>query len=202
MSELDKALADIADIRSRLAASALFQGFGPAVMAATGLLALLGAVAQTVWPALAQTPETFLGVWIGIAAVASALIGAETAARSRRRHGGLSSAMILNAIEQFLPSGFAGAVLAAVFVQYAPQNFWMLPGLWQMLLSLGIFAGARSLPRGVVLPAAWYFMVGTAVLIIGSGEQALSPWTMGLPFGFGQLLFAGVLYFAEDKHDR
>ncbi len=203
MTELDKALADITDIRIRLAAGTLFQGFGPAVIAATGALAIAAALAQIYWPdRLAATPETFLCVWIAVAVAGAALIGIEMIARSRRHHGGLSTAMIVNAIEQFLPSGFAGAAIAAIVWTYAPQNVWMLPGLWQILVALGIFAAIRSLPRAVVLAAVWYFVAGAAALIAASVDKTLSPWMMGLPFGAGQLLVAGVLHYAQGDSDE
>lgn len=199
MTELEKALADIADIRSRVTAGTLFQGFGPAVVSVSGLLAFAGAAAQTFWPGLAATQEAYLTVWIAIAVIAALLIGIGMIGRSRRRHGGLSGVMIVNAVEQFLPAGFAGAAIAAVLIRYAPTNVWMLPGLWQILVALGIFAASRSLPRAVVLPAGWYLVSGTAVLIEASGEQALTPWMMGLPFGAGQLLVAGVLHFSRGQ---
>jgi hypothetical protein len=202
MTELDKALADISDIRSRLAAGTLFQGFGPAAVAATGALAIAAATAQVLWPELlGSTPETFLAVWIAVAFLSAALIGAEMAARSRRRHSGLSTAMIANALEQFLPAGAAGAVIAAGLERYAPQNLWMLPGLWQLLVALGIFAALRSLPRAVLFAAGWYFVAGAAVLVIASKDQTLSPFMMGIPFGIGQLLAAAVLHFAEGEGD-
>jgi hypothetical protein len=202
MTELDKALADLAHIRTRLAAGTLFQGFGPAAVAATGLLAIAVAKAQTLWPdPLTSSREMFLNIWIAAGIAAAGLIGIEMVARSRRRHGGLSTAMIVNALEQFLPAGFAGAAVAAVFIAFSPQECWMLPGLWQIFIALGLFAAARSLPRTVLLAAAWYFVAGTAVLILASADKALSPWLMGLPFGAGQLLLAAVLHFAEGEPD-
>jgi hypothetical protein len=202
MTELDKALADLAHIRARLAAGSLFQGLGPAAIGATGLLALATAEAQAVWPyPLAGSREAFLAVWVAVAIVAAALIGGEMIARSRRRHGGLSTAMIVNAAEQFVPAGFGGAAVAAVILQFSPENCWMLPGLWQIFVSLGIFAAARCLPRSVTLAGAWYFLAGTAVLILASEDKALSPWLMGLPFGAGQLLMAAALHFAEGESD-
>jgi hypothetical protein len=202
MTDVDKALADLADIRTRLAAGTLFQGFGPAVIAMSGFLAFAAAAAQALWPdPLANSPEIFLAAWIAVAVVAAALIGIEMVARSRRRHGGLSTAMIVHALEQFLPAGFAGAVTTAVFLKFSPLNTWMLPGLWQIFVALGTFAAARCLPRTVMLAAAWYFLSGTAVLIVAAGELALSPWMMGLPFGIGQLLMAAALHFAEGEYD-
>jgi hypothetical protein len=202
MTELDKALADLAHIRARLAAGTLFQGFGPAAIAATGLLAIATAEAQALWPhPLARSREMFLAVWVAVALATAALVGGEMIARSRRRHGGLSTAMIVSALEQFLPAGFGGATVAAVFLRFSPQNCWMLPGLWQIFVSLGIFAAARCLPRAVMLAGAWYFLAGTAVLILASEDKALSPWLMGLPFGAGQLLMAAALHFAEGESD-
>jgi hypothetical protein len=202
MTELDKALADLAHIRARLVAGTLFQGFGPAAIAVTGLLAIATAEAQAFWPdALARSGQRFLTIWVAVAIAAAALIGCEMIARSRRRHGGLSTSMIVNALEQFLPAAFGGVAVAAVFVQFSPQSCWMLPGLWQIFVALGIFAAARCLPRTVMLAGAWYFLAGTAVLILASQDETLSPWLMGLPFGAGQLLMAAALHFAEGDGD-
>ena len=46
MRDLDKALADIFAIRSQIAAGTAFRGYGPATVAATGVLALATAVLQ------------------------------------------------------------------------------------------------------------------------------------------------------------
>ncbi len=85
--------------------------------------------------------------------------------------------------------------------KFAPETLWLLPGLWQVLVSLGIFASVRSLPRSVALVGAWYFVAGFTVLLIGSASHALSPWTMGLPFVIGQLLMAALLYIASEETD-
>jgi hypothetical protein len=202
MQDLHKALADIGSIRQQLAAGTMFRGFGPAVVAATGLLAAVTAAGQSICLADPDhQPLAFLGAWAVTAVVSAALIGAEMIARTRRHHAGLADAMLMNAVEQALPAGVAGAAIALVLVQFAPGTLWMLPGLWQILVGLGIFASVRTLPRSVGLAGAWYVAAGVFVLALSSQTQTLSPWTMGLPFAGGQLLLALILHQAFGDSD-
>jgi hypothetical protein len=69
----------------------------------------------------------------------------------------------------------------------------MLPGLWQIVLSLGIFASCRLLPAPFIVIGIWYLGAGLACLALTDDTNALSPWMMGLPFGVGQLLAAIVI---------
>ncbi|WIW46339.1 hypothetical protein ML401_33730 [Bradyrhizobium sp. 62B] len=202
MRDLDKALADIVAIRSQIAAGTAFRGYGPATMAATAVVALLTAVLQF-WLLGDPTNEPlgfFVG-WFVAAALSLLMIGIEMRARSRRHHSGLADAMIHQAVEQFLPAGVAGVLLAVVMWKFAAETLWLLPGLWQVLVSLGIFASIRLLPRTVALAGAWYFVSGFLVVVIASQTHTLSPWTMGLPFVIGQSLMAAVLHVASGDHD-
>ena len=197
MKDIDRALADISEMRSQLAAGTMFRGLGPAVMALSGTLAGMAAICQSLWPELLATDTiTYLLTWLVMAVIAASLISAEVYARSQRHHGGLADAIVLNAFEQFLPAGFAGLAITIVIWKFAPQALWTLPGLWQVFLALGIFAGARSLPRAVRWIGGWYFVTGFAVLMLASSSTTLSPWLMGLPFTLGQLALGGILHFA------
>jgi hypothetical protein len=202
MRDLDKALADIIAIRSQLAAGTAFRGYGPATIAATSGVALVTAILQHFLPSdPTANPLTFLFGWAAAALLSAAMIWIEMLARSRRHHSGLADAMIHQAVEQFLPAGIAGVLLAVMLWRFAPETLWMLPGLWQILVSLGVFASVRSLPRTVALAGAWYFIAGFVVLVIASHGHALSPWTMGLPFVIGQLLMATIIHFASGESD-
>ena len=202
MRELDKALADIFTIRSHIAAGTAFRGYGPATVAATGILALATAVIQYVWlDHPTDQPMIFFGTWAATALVSLAMIRVEMRARSRRHHSGLADAMVVQAVEQFLPASVAGALLAVMLWKFAPEVLWMLPGLWQVFVSLGVFASVRSLPRTVAIGGAWYFVAGFATLLLASQSHALSPWTMGMPFVIGQLLMAAILHFASGETD-
>jgi hypothetical protein len=202
MSDLDKALADIVAIRSQIAAGTAFRGYGPAAMAATGVVALATAALQfALLDDPTANPLTFLFGWVAAALLSSALIWIEMQARSRRHHSGLADAMIHQAVEQFLPAGVAGLLFAVMLWKFAPEALWLLPGLWQVLVSLGVFASIRSLPRSVALAGAWYFVAGFTVLLLASQSHTLSPWMMGLPFTVGQSLMAAILYVASGETD-
>ena len=73
----------------------------------------------------------------------------------------------------------------------------MLPGIWQVIFSLGVFAYCRFLPRATVLAGAWYLLTGLGCIALGDW-RALSPWTMGISYGVGQSLVAGILLFRTE----
>jgi hypothetical protein len=195
MRDLDKALADITAIRSQMARGAEFRGYGPATVAATAGLAVIAAVAQAIWlPVPAGNPFAYAMLWGATAVVSFTMIGFEMVARTRRIHSGLADEMIHAATEQFIPAGVAGLLLTVVLFQYAPQSLWMLPGLWQIVFSLGLFASCRLLPRPMFAAAVWYLAAGLASLAFANDAHAFSPYAMAIPYGAGQLLIALVLY--------
>ena len=160
MEELDRALADITAIRSQLARGTEFRGYGPMTVAATGLVAMVAAGVQALWlPDPATALAGYVAVWVAAAAISIVIIGIEMVTRSRRIHSGLADEMIHAATEQFVPAGVAGALLTFVLYRFAPQSLWMLPGLWQIVFSLGIFASCRSLPRPIFAAGVWYLIV-------------------------------------------
>lgn len=200
MRDLDKALADISTIRSQIAAGTAFRGYGPAALGATAALALVTAVALALFLDDPNgQPATFLLAWGATAVVSLAIIFVEMRRRAHRHHSGLADAMIHQAMEQFTPAAAAGAALPLLFMAFAPDLLWLIPGLWQVLMGLGLFASARSLPRAIVFVGAWYFIAGLAVLMIASGLRVLSPWTMGVPFVIGQFAMATILHFAGTR---
>jgi hypothetical protein len=199
MTELRQALAEINAIRTQVARDTQFRGYGPRSIAGSGVLALIVAAAQAHWMGGSEHDVTaFLAVWVTTAAVSVALTAWETVNRSRRVHLGFAREMIFAAVEQFLPSMVVGMMLTAVLVSVAPQQVWMLPGLWQLAFSLGIFASCRFLPRPMFAVGLWYLTAGLVCLIIESTPAALSPWAMGVAFGVGQLLVAGVLRYGYE----
>ena len=197
MKDLQQALSEIHSIRSQLARGTEFRGYGPATIAISGILALLVAAVQAQWMTKHANTDLWiwLGVWTATAAISLLLTGTETFARARRVHVGLAKEMVQAAVEQFLPAVMVGFLLTVVLTRVAAQECWMLPGLWELIFSLGVFASCRFLPRQMFAVGVWYLAAGLFCLAIGSAARSLSPWAMGIPFGVGQLLVAAVLQF-------
>jgi hypothetical protein len=202
MNDLHKALGEISSIRLQVARSTEFRGYGPATLATTGVLAAIAAAVQGwVAPDAAHHLTGYLAVWITTAVIASALAGVEVNRRSRRVHSGMSDEMIRMAVEQFLPSAAAGLLITIVVLRGVPGVAWMVPGLWQVIFSLGIFASCRFLPRAMVAAGVWYLLTGLVLISFGDA-RAFSPWAMGSPFGGGQLLVAGILLWSGRKGEH
>lgn len=204
MTDLQKAIGDISSIRRQVARTTEFHGYGPATLAGTGAVAVLTAGVQARWvPDPANHILTYLAIWTVGAFVSAVLAGVQMYTRARRIHSALSDEMIRMAVEQFMPSLGAGALVTIILVRVAPANAWMVPGVWQVIFSLGIFASCRFLPRPIVAAAAWYLLTGLACLSLGD-TRALSPWAMAIPYGVGQLLVAGILLIStrEDRDER
>ena len=195
MNDLYKALGDISNIRRQMASTTEFHGYGPATLAATGIFAIMAASAQALLlPDPSNHIPTYLGIWILTAVLSAILTGWQMYTRTRRIHSGLSNEMIRMAVEQFLPSVGAGLLLTIVLLRYVPLALWMLPGMWQVIFSIGVFSSCRFLPRPMVAAGAWYLLTGLSCIAMG-GNRALSPWTMGISYGVGQLLVATILLF-------
>jgi hypothetical protein len=198
MDDLERAIDQITVIRGQIARTTEFRGYGPVAHALTGCLAILAAIAQMAWiEEPTRHVASYLAIWFTVAALSIATIGYETYIRSIRLHGALAGQMLLSAVEQFIPAVAAGGLLTVVLLRVTPANAWMLPGLWQIVFSLGAFASRRFLPRPMFVIGVWYLAAGLLCLSIGQGEGALSPWLMGIPFGVGQWLVSAVLYTSD-----
>ena len=196
MQDLHKALGDIQTIRRQMARSTEFRGYGPATLVGTSAMALVAAATQAVLlPDPANHIAGYLRIWLSTAILSAALAAAQMFTRSRRIHSEMSDEMIRTAVEQFLPSALASLLLTIVLVRYVPAALWMLPGIWQLIFSLGVFSSCRFLPRPMLAAGAWYLLTGLICISLGDA-RALSPWAMGIPYAAGQLLVAGILFFA------
>ena len=190
MDDLNKALSEIAAIRGQVARGTLFHGYGPATLAATAVLAVAAGLVQALWlPNAPDEPRAWLSLWFVTAILSAAVVAWEAVTRARRMHSDLADEMIRDAALRFAPAAVAGGALPLVLLQAAPEALWMLPGLWQIVFALGVFAAAASLPRPMLAVGVWYLAAGLILLAL----RADGAWAMALPFALGQLLSAILL---------
>lgn len=198
--ELRDALVQIAEIRRQMAKNDVFRGYRSAPVAFSGLLALVGAVAQTRLVADPLTdPTLYISVWMAMAVLSVAAVATEMGVRMVWTHDWKYLEPTRLAVEQFLPPMIAGLLLTVILVRQSPEHLALLPGLWQILFSLGIFASARLLPKAIFLIGGFYLFSGVTVLIWARDGFSLEPWCMGLPFALGQLMTAVILYWTLER---
>ena len=198
--ELDKALRQIEEIRLQMARAGLFRGYRSVTVGLTGLVGLGAAAVQTLAaPHPAEQIGAYLTLWMGSALLCVALVGVELAARCWRTRSVLTQQMTWTAIEQLLPGLVAGVLLTLVLVRSAPESLWMLPGLWQIVFALGIFASCRFMPRPLCVVGLFYLGSGAGCLMFAQGDAAFTPWAMAIGSGGGQLLAASLLYWTLER---
>lgn len=200
--ELREALTQIAEIRAQVARTEVFRGYRAVPVACSGLLAFAAAGVQAIWvPDPASQASSYLTLWLGSAVASAVLSGVGMAMRRRHPAPEWERRKTWLALEQFAPCLAAGGLLTLAVARVVPEAMPLLPGLWQILFSLGIFASCRLLPRATFGVGVFYLTSGLLCLTLARGSSALAPWAMGLPFGVGQLLAAGVLYWNLERGD-
>lgn len=199
MTDLNQALLEIRSIRRQVAQTTEFRGYGPSTLFATALVAVLAGAIQGHWlPEPAMHPVQYVALWLSTGIVCAALIATQMLVRANRLHSSMADEMVFMAIGQFLPAGVAGAILPFVLLRVTPSVFWILPGLWQIIFSLGVFASCRCLPRPMLLVGAWFLVIGMVCLAIGD-TRSLAPATMSVAYGIGMALVAAIHYLYAKK---
>ncbi len=199
MTDLNQALVDIREIRRQMAQATEFRGYGPLTLFATAIFALIAGEAQAYWvPEPANHPTQYVALWLATGIFSAALIVVQMLTRANRLHSGMADEMIRMAVAQFLPAAIVGGILPFVLLHAAPGALWMLPGLWQIVFSLGVFASCRCLPRPMYLAGAWFLFTGLVCIALGDA-RALAPAAMAVPYVAGMALVAGIHHFSAKE---
>jgi hypothetical protein len=198
--DLQEALTQISEIRQHVARSETFRGYRAAPVAFSGVVACLAAAFQyTLIPQPADNLPVYLGLWIGAALLSIVVTGFTMYLYCKQSNSSLTRTNMRLAVGLFLPNVVAGGLVTIALYQQAPQCLWMLPGLWSTFFSLGIFASYRLLPKATFWVAVYYLIAGVLCLVWAKDDFAFSPWAMAVPFGVGQFLSAGILYWTLER---
>lgn len=202
--ELHDALTQVSEIRRQMARAETFRGYRAMPAAFSSCVALATAGIQSVLlPEPLRDPMGYIALWVGAAVLSVVVLAAEMIVRCRRSQSHLSQRQMFATAEQFLPAVIAGAALTLVLGCRRTDVLWMLPGLWGVLFSLGVFAAGQLLPRPLFGVGFYYLACGLGILAMARDAAALAPWTMAVTFGGGQLLATVVLYYTvERNHDE
>lgn len=199
--DLHDALTQITEIRKQLARTEVFRGYRAILITFSGVLALGVAGFQAFWlphPS-AERVADYLLLWISAAILSLVVMGVGLALDCWQNPSPLTRSTTLLAVGQFLPCVVAGGLVVFVLWNHAQECLWMLPGLWAILFGLGIFASYRLLPRATFWVGVYYLVTGSFCLAWAKDAYAFSPLAMAVPFGVGQLLAAGILYWTLER---
>jgi hypothetical protein len=192
--EVERALADLVEVRDRLASVQRFRGYSSRVAGLMGAIALIGGVIQLAvvpHPTSLGDVRIYLAIWLSCLAGALALYYGNLLgwrARNNGRHAQYQSRSVSLSI---LPALGLGAVLSlAVYLQGVPA---MLPGIWYACYGLGLFASRTLVPKGVMYVAALFGLVGAGLLLMPNQWLALAWWVMAAGFAIGQFWIARLI---------
>lgn len=198
MSDVTRALEQIAEIHGQLAKGEIYRGWRSAPAAASGVIGLVAAWYQS---ASAQpiAPVPFVVFWLAIAVAALTAGCSEIAVHYLWRATPTERRRTRQVFGQFLPALVAGGLVTLALVRLNPALVTLLPGLWALLFGVGTFSARPYLPSSCGFIAAFYWTAGVVLLWTSRDVGTLSPWAVGGTFGAGQLLSAVVLYWNLER---
>ena len=191
--EVRQALADLAEVRGRLATVQRFDGYsGPAAIA-SGVVAVAAGIVQALLapePVTLAARQTYLGIWLSCLGCALAInYGAILVWRARNR-GPQAKIQIRTVGMSIVPAIAAGGVITVALVVRGLTD--LLPGMWCATYALGLFASRAMVPRDVVLVAVAFGAVAT-VLLLAPHIHPLAWWIMPATFGLGQIAIGTIV---------
>ena len=194
-------MADLAEVRGRLATIQRFDGYsGPAAIA-SGLVAIAAGLIQG-WlspqPHSASDRADYLVIWLSCLGCALAInYGAILVWRARNR-GPQADVQFRTVGMSIVPAIAAGGVVTLALVLRGLED--LLPGMWCATYALGLFASRAMVPRDVVAVAV-AFGAAAAILLLVPHLNPLAWWVMPSAFGIGQMLI-GAIVLADLPRER
>ncbi len=202
MMEVNRAMADLAEVRTRLAAAQRFRGISGVAAIASGIVAFgSGAYQAVMLPTPHGTLEDrrYLAIWISCLVFALLINYGAIGVWLARNWSSKSRSEIRSVGMTILPAILLGGVATLALVQHS--EFALLPGLWCGAYAIGLFASRAKLPRGAVW-IAFGFGCASALLFISDVVDPLAWYVMSFVFGAGQIAIGAlVLRDREENHE-
>ena len=189
--DVSQALEHLNEIRHHLGRNEIYRGYRSKTLALMGGVGFGGALFLLLGWSSARPLER-VGFWAAMAALNMAIAAWEILGDYGELKTDHQRRTTRRTVGQFLPTMAAGVLVTMVFVSQS-QNLDLLPGIWSVLFSLGIFASRPYLPRGVGWVGAFFLAAG-ALLLCFPSEALSQPLYMGGVFGGGHLMLAYVMY--------
>jgi hypothetical protein len=186
--EVRQALADLAEVRVRLASVQRFYGLSGKAAIASGAVAVSAGFVQRAFdgdPRSVTDAHLYLAIWLSCLAAALAINYGALLLWLARRRGSQARMQVRTVGLTILPAIVIGGVLTVSLATHG--IWWMLPGTWCMCYALGLFASKAMLPDAVMVVAVAFAAFG-AVLLLGAPAVRPLNWSiMPLAFGLGQI---------------
>lgn len=193
MTDLERALADIAEVRERLGHVQRFRGYSGIAAMTSGVFAIAAGITQMLLLPAVQTPKQiheYFALWfcccaasmiVNYGAIAHWFVN-DACARERWQTASVGLSIF--------PAIVVGGALS--FALLAHNDAALMPGVWCACYGAGVFASRTTLPTAAVYIAAAFIGAGIALLFVPPAI-ALSWWILPLTFGAGQLAIGGSI---------
>jgi hypothetical protein len=195
--EVSRAIADLEEVRTRLAAVQRFRGLSGGAALASGVAAIASGLIQAAsvpHPDSAGSAARYLTIWIACL-VCSLAVNYGAIVVWMIKNWSVRSRVELKTVGMtILPSIVAGGLFTAVFI--VRGQLGLLPGMWCLCYALGLIASRAMAPPGIGWIAALFAASGAA-LLFAPGSNALAWWVMPATFGIGQVII-GILVTRDD----
>ena len=204
--QLRDALTDISEIRAAIDRNQTYRGFRSAAIGLSAVFVVLGGFAQLHFD-LQGDPSKYLDVWLCVALVSMLVTAVEMIVRGRISNDMAVWKMHGKVAITLMPSFLVGALVTAAVALETQRplalvkeyNLWLLPALWSLIYSLGLFAVCKRLHRMTSIAAMYYLAAGCVYLIFNWTSREVAAWHMVTIFGIGQLLLAVILYWKVER---
>ena len=191
--EVRRAIADLAEVRGRMATVQRFDGYsGPAAIA-SGLVAIASGIAQAILDPVPRSyvdRQTYLAIWLACLGFALALNYGAIVVWRMRNPGAQAGVQFRTVGMSIAPAICCGGVVTLALVWRGLDE--LLPGMWCATYALGLFASRAMVPREVVIVAAAFGAVAT-MLLLTPAINPLAWWIMPAAFGIGQVVIGAIV---------